>query len=221
MIPKVIHFCWFGNAEHPPLMQACIETWHQYLPDWEFKLWNEDNSPMDHPFVKKAMQEKQYAFVADYVRCHALYHEGGIYLDTDMELVKPLDVFLNQKFFSGYEDKDNQVVSCGIIGAVARHSILKAMLNYYDECSYLMTIPFIMTTVINNKDIIHDEYKLYNREYFYPYHIIESYPITQLMYKDVTEQTYAIHHWKKSWTIDSGSLLVRGYRYILRKFGKY
>lgn len=146
---------------------------------------------------------------------------GGIYLDTDIELVKSLEPLRENLFFAGYEDIEKKVPNSAVLGAIKGHPILKAMLDYYDNATYFMTIPFVLATVLKNNQFNSSDYIIYDREYFYPYHIIESYPITQLMYKDVTEQTYAIHHWKKSWTLDPGNLLVRGYRYILRKFGKY
>lgn len=221
MIPKVIHFCWFGKTEYPSLVKECIETWHYYLPDWEFKLWNEDNSPINHPVVKKALEEKKYAFAADYVRIYVLNEYGGIYLDTDIEVVKNFEPLRRNLFFAGYEDIEKKVPNSAVLGAIKGHPILKEMLEYYDNSTYFMTIPFVMATVLKNNEFNPKDYIIYNREYFYPYHIIESYEITQLMYKHITENTYAIHHWKKSWTLDTGNIFVRVYRYILRKFGKY
>ncbi|NCI79690.1 glycosyltransferase family 32 protein [Acinetobacter kanungonis] len=221
MIPKIVHFCWFGGKEYPPLIKECMETWHVYLTDWEFKLWNEENSPMDHPMVKKAMDEKKYAFVADYVRIFALYTEGGIYLDTDIEVVKDFEPLLYNKFFAAYEDIEKNAPNSAVLGSVKKHSILRAMLEYYDNSTYFMTIPFVLATVLKNNNFNKDEYIIFDREYFYPYHIIESYPINQLMFKHITSNTYAIHHWKKSWTLEKENILIRVYRYILRRFGKY
>ncbi len=89
MIPKIIHYCWFGGKEMPPLVQKCIKSWKEHLPDYEFKLWNEENFDINSSeWCKGAYENKKYAFVADYVRLIALYKNGGIYLDTDEKMEK-------------------------------------------------------------------------------------------------------------------------------------
>ena len=80
MIPKIIHYCWFGSGEMPQLAKDCIASWHKYMPDWEYKLWNEDNFDVDSvPYVKEAYEARKFAFVSDYVRLYALYTDGGLY----------------------------------------------------------------------------------------------------------------------------------------------
>lgn len=104
MIPKVIHYCWFGGNEMPPMVKWCIKSWHKHLPDYEIKLWNESNFDINSvSFVKEAYNAKKYAYVADYVRLYALYHEGGIYLDSDERVLKPLDDFLKYDFVAAHE----------------------------------------------------------------------------------------------------------------------
>lgn len=104
MIPKIIHYCWFGGNEMPPLVKWCIKSWHKHLPNYTFKLWNETNFDVNSiPFVKEAYEAKKYAFVADYVRLYALYTEGGIYLDSDERVLKPLDCFLKYDFVAAHE----------------------------------------------------------------------------------------------------------------------
>ena len=100
-IPKILHFCWFGKGKYPELVEKCIATWKSLFPDFEFICWDEDNSPFDkYPFAKEALEKKKWAFVSDVARLHALYYEGGIYLDTDIEMLKSLDKFLENVFFS-------------------------------------------------------------------------------------------------------------------------
>ena len=89
MIPKIIHYCWFGRGEMPQLALDCIASWHKYMPDWEYRLWNEDNFNVNSaPYTKEAYEAKKFAFVSDYVRLMALESEGGLYLDVDFEIYK-------------------------------------------------------------------------------------------------------------------------------------
>ena len=102
MIPKIIHYCWFGGNEKNPEILECIASWKKYLPDYEIKEWSEkDLEKVDNAYVKEAYQTKKWAFVSDYFRLYALYHEGGIYFDTDVEVKKSFNEFLNLSFFIG------------------------------------------------------------------------------------------------------------------------
>lgn len=106
MIPKIIHFCWFGRNPYPEKVDMCMKTWKKYLPDYEFKLWNEDSFDLNTcSFVKEAYENGKYAFVSDFVRIYALYHYGGIYLDTDIEIKKSFNDILNKKLVLGTDDE--------------------------------------------------------------------------------------------------------------------
>ena len=118
MIPKIIHYCWFGGKEMPELMQKCIASWKQHLPDYELHLWNEQNFDLDRfPYAREAYDNKKYAFVSDVARLWALKEYGGIYLDTDVEVLRPLDDFLHLPAFMGYEDGKLLNPAMGIIGS--------------------------------------------------------------------------------------------------------
>ena len=204
MIPKKIHYCWFGGGEFSPLIKECMKTWEEQLPDYEIKVWNEDNIPLDNEYVNKMLKEKKYAFASDYIRFYALYTEGGIYLDTDMEVVQSFNDLLNQKCFLGYESKE--YISAGIIGGVQKfyffEMIMKAIELNYIETREVETIPKIITKVMKEKNLFNKDITLYSEEYFYPYNPYDkSKKVSILMSKDITENTYAIHHWNLSWFI--------------------
>ncbi|MHA3893204.1 glycosyltransferase family 32 protein [Acinetobacter sp. GXMZU3951] len=182
-----------------PLIKECIRSWHKYLPDWEFVLWNEENTPLDHPFVKKALKEKKYAFVADYVRSYVLYNYGGVYLDTDMELIRDISPLINCNFFAAYEDSKQDKVSCGIIGSIKEHEIFKEILNFYDmNADLYKTMPYVLGGAFKKNSDIGDV--VLPPETFYPYNPFDpEKPVKQLLYSHIKENTYGIHHWGYSW----------------------
>ena len=104
MIPKTIHYCWFGHSEKPELFVKCLNSWKKYCPDYEIKEWNEDNFDIHcSDYVQEAYEAGKWAFVTDYARLWIIYHHGGIYLDTDVEVIKPYDDLLSNKAFFGFE----------------------------------------------------------------------------------------------------------------------
>ena len=214
MIPKIVHYCWFGDQEYNPLIKACMETWKAHLTDWEFILWNENNSPLNNKFVQEALKSKKYAFVADYVRCHALYEYGGVYLDTDMEVVKDLSSLLDCNFFAGFEDKQNQWVSCGVIGTIPENEIIKRLLEHYSSKNFdFEPIPKVLTKILCNFD--DENIILLDSNVFYPYNPFDStQKVKQLMYKNITNETLAIHHWNYSW---KPSLIERILSFVKKK----
>lgn len=137
-IPKIIHYCWFGNNEKTELVKRCIESWKKYLPDYEIREWN-DNDLIDceNQYVRDAYKEKKWAFVSDYFRLYALYNFGGIYLDSDNEVFKSLNKFLTLDFFTGYEDHNCTVRAfTAVFGAKKGNKIVKDLLNEYNTLSF-------------------------------------------------------------------------------------
>lgn len=121
IIPKIIHYVWLGHGEKPPKFYACLESWKKFCPDWEIIEWNEDNFDINYNnFTKKSYELKQYAFTSDVIRLYALYTYGGVYLDTDVLMYKPIDEFLNDEAFTGFEDVNYPVTAT--MGAEARKS---------------------------------------------------------------------------------------------------
>jgi len=118
MIPKVIHYCWFGRGKMPQLAQTCMESWGKYLHDYKLKLWDEDSFDINSVhYVKEAYQSRKFAFVTDYVRLYALFNEGGIYMDTDVEVLKSFDDLLYLPAFSGYESNKFSSFPTGIMAS--------------------------------------------------------------------------------------------------------
>ena len=107
MIPRIIHYCWFGRKEKPESVVKCILSWKQYLPDYQIVEWNENNFDIENSitYVKQAYDCKMWAFVSDFVRLHALYNYGGLYFDTDVEVFKPFDDLMINSGFCGFESK--------------------------------------------------------------------------------------------------------------------
>lgn len=131
-IPKKIHYIWVGGNPLPSDLQKCLATWKEQLKDYEIIEWNEKNFDIDsHPFCKAAYEAKKWAFVSDYIRAYVIYHEGGIYLDTDVLVLDNFDSYLNNKAFVGFENFDHPFTAA--FGAVKHHSLSKDMLEYYDN----------------------------------------------------------------------------------------
>ena len=206
MIPKIIHYCWFGRGEMPKLMKKCLKSWKKYCPDWEIVRWDEDSFDVNSTlWTKQAYETKKYAFVADYVRIKALAEQGGVYLDTDQELIKPLKPFLRHNCFVGFMDKTN--ISAGVIGAVAEHPMMQQMLKYYDGRPFLKEDGSIdikpntnwMTDVLLERGLqLDDSFQqigdvaVYPQTYFCPTSCISP---ENLKSRD----TVALHHWAMTW----------------------
>ncbi len=195
MIPKVIHYCWFGNKPKPEIVLHCIESWKKFCPDYLVKEWNEDNVNIAaHPFSRLMYANKQWAFVADYARLEILYKEGGIYLDTDMLLVQPLDELLDTELLLGEEN--DGVISAGMIGATAQHPFIIECMRYYDKhVKERITIPRVLTNIFNKSTNVDDATVLPSIA-FYPFgpEDIKNYHGQRL-----TLSTYGIHLWNYSW----------------------
>lgn len=132
MIPKKIHYCWFGRGPLPELAQQCIASWHKYMPDYEYILWNEDSFDVNQiAYTKEAYATRKYAFVSDYVRLMALEREGGIYLDVDFEVYKPFDDLLHWRAFAGFEGSKYLPLMMGVIASEAHGAWVKEQLQYY------------------------------------------------------------------------------------------
>ena len=134
MIPRRIHYCWFGRGEMPQLAKDCIASWHRFMPDWEYCLWSEDNFDVNStPYTREAYEAKKYAFVSDYVRLWALNREGGVYMDTDVEVLKPMDNLLHLKAFAGFEGSKHLPLATCVMGSEANGIWVCEQLDNYKD----------------------------------------------------------------------------------------
>ena len=136
-IPKIIHYCWFGGKPKPKLAEKCIKSWKKYCPDYEIVEWNEENFDLSAApnYVQQARAAGRWAFVTDYVRLCALTEQGGVYMDTDVELVKPLDTFLKHQAFAGFEHPER--IQTGLLACEKNFPLFREFLAYYDHASFL------------------------------------------------------------------------------------
>jgi len=207
-IPRIVHYCWFGGKEMPSLVKKCINSWKKYLQGYEFRLWDERNFDVTiNRYVEQAYKAKKYAFVADYVRLYALYHYGGIYLDTDVELLKPLDRFLSHRAFTGCESEEYCVT--GVMGAEKHHPWIETLLEYYENREFIKSDGSYDLTP-NTQIITKLTIEKYN---WIPSNVYQElkdglviYPTDFFCPKDlrsrklrITENTVAIHHFAASW----------------------
>lgn len=217
MIPKIIHCCWFGGNPKPEMIQKCINSWHKFCPDYQIIEWNESNFDVSiNLYVKEAYENKKWAFVSDYVRLFALYNYGGVYLDTDCEVLKELDVFLNHNgVVGGYEEE--VYISTATMFSEKGNKWIKSLLDYYDNKHFVLengkydmtTNTTILTILsirrfgfnIGDSNIEYGNVKLYPTTFFAP--------LTKKKRNALKNQenhfiidpnnTYCIHHGTATW----------------------
>lgn len=215
MIPNTIHYIWLGNTENmPPLCEKCIESWHRYLPHFNFVFWREEEirkhfNANEISFFNKMLEKKKYAFAADFARCIILDKFGGVYLDTDVEIIKDITPLLEGcTTFLGVEDINKP--NCAILGATKDNFFLKRLIEFIIKADGLIEIPILAYkalvsispnfTYLEGFTSYHDII-VYPNKYFYPYNPYRNDSVGQLLYSDVTTETYAIHHWAKTWKL--------------------
>ncbi len=235
MIPKIIHLCWLSGDSYPPKIEKCLKSWKRYLPDYEVCLWDTNRFDLESSlWVKQAFENKKYAFAADYIRFYALYHFGGIYMDSDVEVIKPFDDFLNLPYFIGAEKAGTP--EAAIIGAEKGCDWIKQCLDYYDNRSFIKEdgsldirkLPEIMNEQIiqlkpirvlsldESKEIrtydFSKEVLVFNDAYFSP-KVFDSREV------ELTPYTYAIHHYQNSWFSPKAKVYYRFRTFLIRVFG--
>ena len=233
MIPKVIHYCWFGKGILPKSALKCIDSWRRFFPDYEVKEWNEDNFDVNiMPYTQEAYQEKKYAFVSDVARFWILQKEGGIYFDTDVEVVASFDDIISKGAFMGVEIPSQQGKYPGVnpglgIGAEAGNKVISKVFDYYKTLHFIdkngEKLPGTVVTHTTNvlvslfqlkpiNEIQHlDAITVYPIDFFNPFN-----DLTGELNK--TENTHSIHWFSKSW-IDKPLWYFKVTRLFHRLFG--
>lgn len=223
MIPKIIHYCWFGGNELSKTTKVCINSWKKKLPDYKIIEWNESNFDINsNQYVKEAYQAGRYAFVTDYVRLYVLYHYGGIYMDTDVEVLKSLDSFLKHQAFTGCENEKNSVT--GIIGSEKDHEWIKTLLDYYVDKNFVLpdgsydltTNTTVITEITSNKfgwepvnelQFLEEGIAIYPFEYF----CAKDFKTGKV---HITDYTYTVHHFSGSWKTTKSKITTKIIQFI-------
>lgn len=232
MIPKIIHYCWFGRNPLPPLAQKCIESWKKYFPEYEIKEWNEDNFDVNIiPYTAEAYAAKKYAFVSDFVRFYVLYEYGGLYFDTDVEVIKPMEDIISRGPFMGREnsyEKSKELKKIGVnpglgIGATPNMQLYDRMISIYRNEHFIIKgskkppkTVVDYTTELLEKEGLHNTSSvvekcgiwIYPSEYFCPLDYFSGKLI-------ITDKTHTIHHYSASWK----SISERLFYWLARIFG--
>ena len=235
MIPKIIHLCWLSGDPYPTKIARCLKTWEQYLPDYEVMLWDTNRFDLNSSiWVRQAFEKKKYAFAADYIRFYALYHYGGIYLDSDVEVLKSFNDLLDLPYFMGAEKA--QTPEAAVIGAEKGCDWIKQCLVYYENRSFIKEdgsldikkLPEIMVEQIsklkpvrmlsindslNIRDFdMQKEVLEFNDAFFSP-KVFDSREV------EITPYTYAIHHYQNSWFSPKAKAYYRSRAFLVKIFG--
>ena len=226
-IPKVIHYCWFGGNEKTELIQYCINSWRKYCPAYEIREWNEHNYDVTkQKYMREAYAAGKWAFVSDYARLDIIYRFGGIYLDTDVELIRSLDALLHYRAVMGFENGKH--VATGLIcAAVAKHETIKELRDSYDGITFLQqngrynmtpcpqyTTDYFLRYGLKQDDHIQHcrDVTIFPTEYFNPKDFV-----TETLC--ITENTIAIHHAAMTWHDEKSMNSIAKERMIYKKYG--
>lgn len=231
-VPKVVHYCWFGGKPLPKSAQKCIASWRKYLPDCEIREWNESNFDVNAiPYTREAYERGKYAFVSDYARFYVLYRHGGLYFDTDVEVIRPMDDIVARGAFMGIEQS---VESTGVnpgLGLAAEEGmeIYKTILDYYATLHFVdeQGVQFPGTVVKHTTDVL-SRYGFVAENRVQEVAGVTIYPNDWFNPLDdatgrltVTENTRSIHHYSKTWIDNYGPCRIWITRRLHRIFGVY
>jgi mannosyltransferase OCH1-like enzyme len=218
MIPKIIHYCWLSNDPIPNKLKKYIQSWQEKLVGYQFMLWNFERFDINESrWVKEAFNNKKYAFAADFIRLYAVYNYGGIYLDMDVEIIRPFsNELLNKSNMLAFENDECTSIEAGIFGSEKKAEWLKDCLSYYTDRSFINSdnsfdmkvLPQIMFDILYDKYIKTNIIKPYAKDFF----TVKSLYVSQIM---ITSNTYTIHHFAGSWI--SPKIKIRDKIYLVLK----
>lgn len=237
-IPKIIHLIWFGGNEYSPIVKQCINSWKKYAPDYDIKIWNEESFDIkSNSFTEEAYKVKKWAFVSDYVRLYALYNYGGVYIDSDVELLKPIEPILeNEHAVTGYSG--SEWIPAGFMAAEPKNVWIEELLKYYDnrhfilpDGSFDMKVNNVIITEISKKKfgfVSGDNFiktgnvKIYPLKYFTPYC---KYPIN-FQKEDIKNYlkhfkidpcySYCVHYGTATWVSNRNTIFYK-VKHIIRR----
>lgn len=206
-IPKILHYCWFGGKPKPPLAEKCIRSWRKFCPDFEIREWNESNFDLEQvpAYVRQAYEAGRWAFVTDYVRLRALTEVGGVYLDTDVEIVRPLEPFLKHEAFAGFEHLER--VQTGVLACGKGFPLFQEFLAYYDTAVFrrpdgsmdTTTNVEILTGICRKKGLVfNDTFQVVDGLAVYPREVFCPVDYDTMKLKK-TRKTVTIHWFSGSW----------------------
>ena len=217
MIPKIIHYCWFGRGQMPQLALDCMTSWRRLMPDWTFMEWNEDNFDVNSlPYVKEAYEARKFAFVSDYVRLYALYNHGGLYMDVDFEVFKPFDDLLDHPAFAGYEGSKHSPVMMGVLASEHHGSWVAKQMGLYagrhfvqPDGSYDMTtnVAFLTGRMMEQGLVCDGIEKDFDGLHVFPVDYFCPRQTTGEYFR--TENTYCDHKGLDSWSNPKKPLILR------------
>lgn len=228
MIPKIIHYCWFGGNTLPEDAQRYIDSWKLYCPDYQIKEWNESNFNLNtYPYAKEAYDNKKYAFVTDIVRLYACYTEGGLYMDTDIEVIKKLDTFLKHKAVMGFESSSQ--ISSGLMACQKGFTLFKELLDDYNglrfvqpDGSFDLTTNCIRIkkTLLKHGFVPNGNFQMVEGLALYPYDYFCANNFEDGKV-NVTDNTYTIHHFAGSWLPEEERIIMEFFRKMQQKFPRF
>jgi hypothetical protein len=223
MIPKIIHYCWFGGKPLPHSAKKCIASWRKFFPDYEIKEWNESNFDVNViPYTAEAYATKKYAFVSDYARFYVLHEYGGLYFDTDVEVIRPMDDILERGGFMGMENSTSIAPGLGL-GIAPKHSFYSRYLNYFSDKHFTQNQPSMVPIVTQRmrecgwiqecKIQTVEGITIYPPDYFCPQAMMGA-PI------QITNNTRSIHHFDGTWLPIHRRLIIKTKSFIRNLIGK-
>ena len=229
VIPKTIHYCWFGHNKKNDLLIKCMASWKKFFPDYEIVEWNEDNFNVESiPYTKEAYENRKWAFVSDYARLYIIYHYGGIYFDTDVEVIRDFSHLINEAGYLGFEntssDPGSKTVATGLgFAAAPKDKVIKALMDEYNGLHFidgdgimdLTPCPIRNTNALTKLGLRADgsmqkigNIIIYPFEYFCGYDMVNRHTA-------ITENTYTVHHYSGTWIENESFSNIIKYRYLI------